>query len=343
MFLNDLRDRNLAFSQSYQLFAQLFSSAPEPQVCEEILSLTEINCSTRPQSLFENSDEAAATHYHIFNMETLPYESVFLEESRLAGGSRTLFLQQAYQSFNFNALSQKVEADHISAHLGFLSHLSNALAKAATDAPSATMRHIESRTKHFLQNHFLSWLPAYIQCLNPENVKKQYRDAFVFFQEVTLFVFQLANAHEESLDGANASFVTNTKSPCILDSPECKISDIAAHFSTPSLCGVFLRRSDIQAIGRFLDLPSGFGSRLDMLSMVFTCAAEYGSFEKLLTELQNYLERAEEFHQAQTRSESWVTICRENLKRIEHLHSQVADLITSDSTKENSPTPSINV
>jgi len=333
----------MAFSQSYQLFAQLFLSPQKPSLYEEILSLADINALQIPQSLIKDSDEAAATHYHIFNLETLPYESVFLEDSLLAGGHRTLLLQQAYQSFTCNILPQKVEADHISTQLSFLSDLSAQLAKAPEQTSPAMTRQIELSTQHFLQDHLLSWLPAYIESLNPKNAEKQYHDAFIFFQEVTLFILQVASEHRHDLQGTDASFAERGASQCILDSPECRIADIAKHFSTPTLCGAFLRRSDIQAIGRFLDLPSGFGPRADMLNMLFTCAAEYGSFERLLSQLQNHLEKAKEFHQAKTQDDYWAAICTENIHRLGTLRSQAKDFIRSNSTKTGHSTSSINV
>ena len=68
MPLHNIRERSMAFSQSYQLFAQLFLSPQKPSLYEEILSLADINALQIPQSLIKDSDEAAATHYHIFNL-----------------------------------------------------------------------------------------------------------------------------------------------------------------------------------------------------------------------------------------------------------------------------------
>ena len=343
MSLENIKDRNLALTQAYQLFAQLFASAPPIALYKDVLSLTELKAPQLPPILTENPDEAAAAHYYIFNLETLPYESLFSEESLSTGGPRTLLLQNEYQKYGFDVRRYKMAADHLSTQLRFLSHLSGLTAHAAEQSAPFEQHQLEEATQHFLQNHFLLWVPAYCQSLNPRNAERQYQQAFVFFQELTLFILQIAQEHGESLTDGSMSVPSHAKTkPCILDTPECGINDIARYFATPSLCGVFLRRSDIQEIGRALDLPSGFGPRIDMLTMLFTCAAEYNSFEPLLRGMEHQIREAQHFHTKESTSELWANDCAETIERIEALSSQARELAQPPRSKAQTNTSSIN-
>ncbi len=75
----------------------------------------------------------------------------------------------------------------------------------------------------------------------------------------------------------------------MLANAKTSIRDIAEYLLTPSRSGCWISRDDMQCLGRDLNVPQGFGSRVQLLSNLLRNAAEYDHAEELLAALDAQL------------------------------------------------------
>ena len=276
-----------------------------------------------PLSL-KDDDEAAAAHYRIFHLETLPYASVFLESNQLLGGAHTQKIQQFFLSHHFDSRRLELQPDHLGTQLAFLSHLCREGIYNQVPEEEKHTQYTQEATRVFLHDHLLSWLSSYVLSLEPQEIDKDIRDCFAFYHKTVLFILDLATNHAFELGiGAENAIKLPPLDP-VLETNECGIKDIATYFSTPAQCGSMLRKNDIQRIGRKLNLPTGFGRRADMLEKLFLCAAEYGSISDVFDAIHLHLKGCITFYQSIESAGHWLTRCAQNLERIESLKGKLA-------------------
>ena len=140
----------------------------------------------------------------------------------------------------------------------------------------------------------------------------------MFYQKLAIFVLELLAEHQNTLTKA---FLQHTSLPPqnpILEKPECALKDIATYFCTPVHCGIFLRRLDIQTIGRKFNLPTGFGKRMEMLEKLLLCAAECEQIPKVFNELILFLRKGRDFYQRMPNTRAWEKRCTGNIKHLEN-------------------------
>ncbi len=74
--------------------------------------------------------------------------------------------------------------------------------------------------------------------------------------------------------------------PDLLADAKTSLKDIADHLLRPVHSGLTLSRDDLTRLSRSLDLPRGFGDRVQMLTNLMRAAVTYGLWEKLIGNLR---------------------------------------------------------
>lgn len=327
----NVQAKSLAFAKSYHFFSQVFSKALSTGMCAELSALGLSDGTGIPAPL-NDKEEAAAMHYRIFGLETLPYENVFLDDKQLPEGQRLHRLQHFFQALDFSPKCVSEEPDHLATQLAFLSHLCGLenLSHQANDTDA--MYRYQKAISNFLQEHLLAWLPAYAYALREEGAEPHTQACLRFYQHITLFLLELASSQQREADNQDAALPLPT-SPLqtIIERPECGLKDIATWFSTPSCSGFFIRRLDIQNIGRKLNLPTGLSHRGDMLEKLLLCAAEYGQIVSVFCELETLLRGGIDFYQSIPAAAPWLKRSKNNIRHMQHLILQAND--TTSQTK----------
>lgn len=228
-------------------------------------------------------DEAAADYYNIFVFNIYPNASIFLDDSRLLGGPITVAHSALYQANHF-APDSAVDADHLSQSLAFLAHLS----KTETDVleKGNAPNFIQFQLYNFLQNHFLAWI---IPCTIA--IQQQNKPFYTQLGQLTIaltadhFLDLNSNQPPPQLPPSN----TNNYSTNRLNNRSTTLRDIARYLITPALSGIYLSRSAITQLARYLNLPHGFGSREQMLQTLLQTTGQYDVTSDLFTALNDIL------------------------------------------------------
>ncbi len=250
---------------SYALLAQLLR---EPISAEIHPYLTEI-----PDLTLTDLSENAVQFQQLFGFAVFANESIFRDSSGLVGGEIADRVIQQYQNCGFR---WQGEADHISTELQLLAFLAAAEADAfADDLPlvAARMRQLQ---RDFLQCHLLQWLAPLIVAIQ--------RHGDDFYSRVADLLWQLTVDHAEQL---NISVTASSQSTALsLTDPETALKTIGRFLTSPDESGWWLSAEEMGEIGRNLDLPRGFGGRIQTMMNLFRSATQYDGASALLTALQ---------------------------------------------------------
>lgn len=262
-------EQAVARNASYLLLARLLR---EPVSAEIHPYLTQI-----PELASADLSENGVQFQQLFGFAIFPHESIFRDSSGLVGGEIADRVIEQYQQCGFR---WQGEADHISTELELLAFLAAAEADAfADDLPlvAARMRQLQ---RDFLQCHLLQWLPPLIVAVQ--------RHGDGFYGEVANLLWQLVVDHAAQL---NVS-VPPSSQPFVpdLSDPETALKTIGRYLTSPHESGWWLSAGEMAEIGRNLDLPRGFGGRIQTMMNLFRSATQYDGASALLAALQTEAE-----------------------------------------------------
>ncbi len=228
-----------------------------------------------------DADEAAATHYQLFDFNVFPYESIFLDSSGLLGGQITDAVTAHYRQFGFAVELSAHNPDHMGQELAALSFLCQLEADALQRAVVQDAVAFREQQLRFLQAHLLLWLPPFTLA-----IRQQGDD---FYTAVANLTLALVTDHYQSLLGDTTFTLDKDASPSIpnlLDEDKTGLKEIAAFLITPVYSGFFLSRDDIGRLARGFDLPRGFGDRQQLLTNLLRTAVQYDQFSLVIIALQ---------------------------------------------------------
>lgn len=256
---------------SYSLLARLFREPISAEITPYLNAIPELT----PAYLCP--DDAKIAHQQLFGFDIFPHESVFRDSSGLIGGDIANAVIEQYQQGGFRWLG---EADHIANELAFLAFLAGAESDALEDElviVAARMRQIQG---DFLQAHLLQWLPPFVVAVQ--------RQGDVFYQAVASLTWQLVSDHAgQSLEPFVAS--QRPEAPDLRD-PETALKTIGRFLTSPHESGWWLSGGEMGEIGRKLDLPRGFGGRIQTMMNLFRSATQFDGAVQLLAALQTQAE-----------------------------------------------------
>ncbi len=221
----------------------------------------------------EGLEAYAAAHTRLFLVEVSPHESVFLSADGLLGGDVAAAVRADRARAGLGD-PVGVEPDHLGAECAWMAFLSGAEADARRDgvdpAPILTLQ------REVLDRHLLRWLPQVVEALEGVGV-----DGFGrLYVDAATLALALARSRFAELGGVREAWsLPPAKDP--LASAETGIYRISEHLCLPVQVGGWWTRSALVAIGRRLDLPAGFGNRVDLVEGLFHAAAQYGRVPEL--------------------------------------------------------------
>ncbi len=263
---------------AYGLLAELLEWGPVPRL-RPFAEASPALCRALADA---EQDELEVAHTQAFAFHVFPFAGVFLHESGQAGAGASKLLE-AYRQVAFDPCDAAPGLDH-------LSTLLRALAQAHRDTESV---------RHLIDHHVLSWLPVWVDAVR--------RLDLAWPAALATQIEELVTHHREAL-GPGA-----TEGPLglpVLPDLEARDTDfqrIASALTTPAIAGAFLSRHDLTTIARGLEIPTGFGSRVDLLANTMGGAVQYEKFPELLHRIRAvFLETRQAISaSSSSRPESW--------------------------------------
>lgn len=220
-------------------------------------------------------DEWASEHHRLFELQVLPYASVFLEVDAHLGGDVTASVERQLVDAGLPRPASE-PADHLGRELQLMA----ALARLPT--PDDALG--------FLDGHLLWWLPGFVAALG--------RNGDPFWRAVGHLTLDLVIDHRQELlrecggetsAGPTVPWNLTGVEPSPLEDTKVGLREIAAFVMLPARSGLYLSEADVRAVGKEESLPGGFGGRVLVLETLFRSAAAYGALEAVLGGLSGYV------------------------------------------------------
>ncbi len=262
-------------AQLYRQLGRFLLDGREATIRQFITRLPEL-----VEGLAETDPEALAVdHYQVLGREVPPYASVFCEADGRVGGSVTEAYHRLYLQAGF-ALDPRAEpADHLGQILYFLAF--------CLERQTPACRRVAGQLLH---GERLAWLPLFAFAVQRQQVP--------FIERVVQLIAELIRLHGTLVPASEQSGTIGQVDPA-MPGPEDDLAALAAYLTTPIRCGFFLSLSDLQQLGRQLDLPVGFGRRRQVLESLLHTAALHGRSCALLEALLALVEEWRQYLQTQ--------------------------------------------
>ncbi|MCX7853736.1 MAG: molecular chaperone TorD family protein [Caldilineales bacterium] len=274
------REAALASGRAYGLFGQLFLHGLTPTLFAVVETLPELAAAALPY----DPDEAAAAFYALLGMNVPPYQSLFLDDTGLLGGSECDRVRESYREMGFAVDEANEPADHLGHELLALSHLCLAEADAWEDGHMAMVARIRRLEKTFLTDHLLRWLPTFVMAVRRQG-PSFYAHLATLTLELALARWQPAATTPPSPPVPASSLTPRERVARLLADPNIGLAEIAGFLLTPVYSGLYLSRDDIGRLARAVDVPTGFGERRQMLRTLLQGAAVFDCWQALLAAL----------------------------------------------------------
>jgi len=260
--------RALARARAWGLLGDLFRRGltPETLPAWRAADLAELPADPDP-------DRLAAAWTRLFLVELSPHESAFLSADGLLGGdvAGSVRADRARAGLGDPA---DLEADHLGAECGWLAFLSGAEADARRDGVDvAPLHRLQAEA---LDGHLLRWLPTLahaVDGLAGVPGAGPYRAGL-------RLALDLAREQHLALGRPRTPWALPPWED-VLAAEDTGLRRIAASLCRPSQAGGVYTRPVLTAMGRALELPGGFGSRVDQLEGLLLSAAQYGRVPEL--------------------------------------------------------------
>ena len=263
---------------AYQLLSTIFVEGITGEVyatCKDIPSLEPL----LPEPYDE--DMAGADHHDLLGFNVLPFAGVYLAEDGRPGGQNYQQLNSWYLSHGFNASEMQVPSDHIGTQLAFLAFLLK-LEIDGQHRPSegALVASIQRAQGEFLQTQLLKWSLPFLVA-----VKTQGNSFYAEAADLTL-----ATVIDHVQDAAvNGDLVHDRPAPPdVLGDHKSGIKQIAEYMARPVFSGLYFSKQDLKLIARQLEIPTGFGDRVQLLTNTFRSAVSYELLPAFLSALKRH-------------------------------------------------------
>ncbi|GMQ83036.1 MAG: hypothetical protein BMS9Abin05_2508 [Rhodothermia bacterium] len=296
-------------SEAYALFSDIFLTGSIDSVQERVRHSPRL----RDVLVVDTDDELAAEHETMFGFNVYPFASLFLEPDGMLGGETTQQIRDFALRLGID-VGQDVNApDHVAAELQILAAL------AKSNSPN------EDSIAEFIDQHVLSWLPAFVVAVCEESND--------FYSEVADLMLEQIVDHRRSIP-----VKSHVREPGpepeerFLSDPDTAIHDIADFLTSPARCGFFLSRSAIAGIAQGSNLPHGFGGRSQMMATSLRSASAYDGLDCIICAIDDVIDRNRaaweklsetELESAQIWSDIWQTRLSWTSSMLEHVATAV--------------------
>ena len=244
-----------------------------------------------------DEDTWGSEHYRVLDRSVPPVESLFLGADGLVGGD---IAAQARRDMLADGLrlTPTSSPDHLGLQLAWLSHLLGAESDALEDGRADLAEALRERQRRALDDHIFRYILPLTEAIGSIESPLYLH----LMQALCAVLFDLRRTLEAE--------PTQWSLPPIaqpLTHPEHGLRDIASWLCIPSRAGIYLTLPAIQRIGRELDIPSGFGRRVDCLESLLHGAVRFEAFPKLIAQLDSHMAQVQE-------SRSRLPVPRESIK-----------------------------
>lgn len=268
--------------KTYRLIGRIFDSGLTVETASELQALPQ-TAITLPKTL--SIDELAADHQTLFGFNVFPFQSFFLDESGLLGGTQTEQVQRSYQRAGITpdtGRDDHVESpDHIAQELTFLALLLQDESRAREAGTNPEIQKLRRWQAEFLRQHLLRWVSPFVIAITTQ--------PYPFYAALAEWMLRLLFSHASDLGDAgvaDAVWMRETKPDLtILEAEGTGLPEIASHLLLPIHSGIYLSKQDITRLARQLGLPRGFGDRRQMLLNLMRAAVTYDRLPELIESL----------------------------------------------------------
>ncbi|MCA9981057.1 MAG: molecular chaperone TorD family protein [Anaerolineales bacterium] len=259
--------------RTYALLSRLFLQGLTAELAEVVAQLPVLS-DTLPKPLAPAQLEALqASHYTLFSLNLLPYETLFLTDERELGHETTQSVARLYLETGYRG-DWGGSADHVGHELAFVAFLCGAEADAWQDGQLGIAEQVRQKLADFLQAHLLRWVVPLALAIHQQG------DAF--FTAVSTFLLDFLADHTAVLPLDPSSPLPLPTPPDLLADPQTRLKDIARYMLVPAYTGMVLTKESLHRFGRALDLPRGFGTRRQMLVTLLEGAGQYDQWLALM-------------------------------------------------------------
>lgn len=287
-----------ARSNTYYFLGNIYLHGPSIELLPYIRAIPELlqaidRCNGQLiQNESEYIDQLAADHYDMFGLNVYPYESIFLESEQLLDGLVTNEVRRKYRETDFWGINSSESADHIGLELLFLGELCKASSQSERQEQVDVFYRIQEIQYRFLRGHLLKWLPGFTQAVRQQNNP--------FYAELADLTLQFVLDHyidisQHIITTQNTFSLPEQVNP--LHDKSTTLKDIARFLLKPVHSGLYLSRKDIIRLAKGMNLPRGFGDRLQMLTNLLSNAASYDQFPGLIDNLQALVTNWQTFYE----------------------------------------------
>lgn len=213
--------------------------------------------------------ELSAAWTDLFLLNVYPYGTAFTEVSGELNGPAAAAASRRYDAAGYRPaeLAGVGAPDHAGLCLGFLAHLE-----------------ARGREDPGFLSWTLDWLPVCALAVERQPSAHPFYRSLGAATREALLSLQCPSLH------APADLAPVRDAVSEVDPEEVDLSRIVQFLLAPALCGVFLSRSRLGAIGLETGLRLPFGSRMDVARALFEAAGEGGRVEAVLAALLSEVE-----------------------------------------------------
>ena len=306
--------------RAYQLLSKIFGEGLSGAVytlCGDIPSFKPLIPAQH------DPDLASAEYQDLLGFNVLPYAGVYLAEDGKLGGFRHQQLISLYLAEGFESYTSFDSPDHISTQLAFLSFLSHAeMNESSFSNQYPEVSPTQRVQAEFLQNQLIPWSLPFLCAIKAQ--------PHSFYAEVAELTQSLLIHHLQEYEfDIPRSFSLPTPLD-ILKDKKAGLKQIAEYLVRPIYSGVYFSKRDIKVIAGRLNIPTGFGSREQLLGNVIRSAISFDAFSVLVCALKDEVTAAKEVYEALNDTlhqgfdyiaSQWIDQSERTLKMLDELES----------------------
>lgn len=210
-------------------------------------------------------DEWAALHYQVFTHDLMPASGVFLEERGMLGGDVARGIHDAMSRAGRQPVHDSLPADHLANELAFMAE---ALEAGERDVLRA-----------FWWGHGSAWIPLFPGLLSSVEDERVVALAESLFEAIVALDAASEAGPETTIDETLPASLARPRID--LDDASVGLAQIAAFLAVPSRSGLSLTRTAMAKAGRSHRLPTGFGSRIQVVESLLRSAVHYEAWPAL--------------------------------------------------------------
>ena len=275
------RDRAIQRQGAYSFLARTYAEGLSPTVLA-IAKEVPVLETVLPHEY--DQDQANAEHQGLFGFNVLPYAGVYLTDDGKLGGHIHQDLNSWYTAFEFEPSNDSGMPDHIGTQLAFLASLCRFDVQAHDASPADLLiPTIHYQQGEFLGNHVVTWIFPFLMALKGQQN--------LFYSEIAELTEALVISHCIDVGLHRDTAFALPAMQDILSEKKTGLKDIAAFLCRPAHSGIYLTRTDIRRIAGSLEIPTGFGDRIQTLSNTLRSAVTFDTLPSLISQLRDRVGR----------------------------------------------------